>query len=249
MHILRTIAIPCLCLVTLSGASQMMSTAYAQQSGREYSGVVMFDRWDSCYLISGNHVIYISKYAKDALRPYKGKTIQVNADDFYEQPISNSAIVPGNGVHDTLIRAYKIIGPMPDTRPYVLAGLQLIAEPDFEGIGPHFFVEIRNVGTRTNTLMSEYIGPLLLGPSPKSLCRPPSEELDEDVSTAIITRADLLSPWYWGGRTFTVTYTVDPRPSGRVELSPGKSMKNRIGLTIPPGQYQFLFSYGVNQEK
>jgi hypothetical protein len=97
--------------------------------------------------------------------------------------------------------------------------------------------------------MSEYIGPLLLGPSPKSLCRPPSEELDEDVSTAIITRADLLSPWYWGGRTFTVTYTVDPRPSGRVELSPGKSMKNRIGLTIPPGQYQFLFSYGVNQEK
>jgi hypothetical protein len=93
-------------------------------------------------LISGNHVIYISKYAKDALRPYKGKTIQVNADDFYEQPISNSAIVPGNGVHDTLIRAYKIIGPMPDTRPYVLAGLQLIAEPDFEGIGPYFFVEM-----------------------------------------------------------------------------------------------------------
>src|SRR5229473_1140230 len=68
---------------------------------------------------------------------------------------------------DISIREYKIIGPVPDTHRYaVLDGLELLAEPDFgPGREPGFFVEVRNAGVDTRTIMSYVLGPLLLGPS------------------------------------------------------------------------------------
>ena len=247
---LRTIAISCLCLVTLGIAYQFISTANAQQRGREFSGVVMFDHWDSCYLISGTNVTYISPNSKEALRPYNGMAILVDAYDMPgEQPPSLSAIVPGNLPRDPLLYDYKIIGPARDSFLYILDGLKLVVKPDFKGIGAHFFIEIRNAGTSTDTIMSEFVAPVLLGPSPRPLLSP----LGKDVSSAIITHGSLLdAPSSGRGRANNAyvaayaAYAIDPqsRPPARFQLSPGKSMKARIGLGIPPGEYQFLFGYG-----
>jgi len=227
--------------------------------GREFSGVVMFDHWDSCYLISGSNLgtTYISKYAKEALRPYNGMAIRVDAYDApVEQPPPQSAIAPGNMPGDILIGDYKIIGLAPDAHPDVLDGLKLVLEPDFEGIGVHFFIEIRNGGTSTDTIMSEFVAPVLLGPSPKPPFAPPDNELGKDASSVIITHCGLLGPCSWEFRDTDkgyAAYTIDPqnRPPARFQLSPGESRKTRISLRIPPGQYQFLFVYGgqFNGEK
>jgi len=236
---LRTIAILCICFLAVNAAN-------AQLHGRDFSGVVMFDRWDSCYLISGTYVTYVSKSSKEALRPYNGMAIHVYAYD--EARAAN----PG----DISIREYKIIGPVPDTHRYaVLDGLELLAEPDFgPGREPGFFVEVRNAGVDTRTIMSYVLGPLLLGPSPVPPFGPP----ERDVSSAIVAHGTFLDSWRWqswdgisGARS--AAYTVDPegRPPERFQLAPGESMKVHISLTIPAGQYQFLVGYGggFNDEK
>jgi len=53
----------------------------------KYCGVVVFDRWDTCFLLSGHFVTYISDAVKDELRPYKGKAMQIDASDVF-QPIN-----------------------------------------------------------------------------------------------------------------------------------------------------------------
>jgi len=43
-----------------------------------------FDRWDTCFLLSGHFVTYISDAVKDELRPYKGKAMQIDASDVFQ---------------------------------------------------------------------------------------------------------------------------------------------------------------------
>ena len=74
----------------------------------KYCGVIVFDRWDTCFLLSGPYITYISEKVKEDLRTYKGQAIQVDALDVF-QPKN-----PG----DALIRKYKIIGPAPKTRSW-----------------------------------------------------------------------------------------------------------------------------------
>jgi len=248
MHVAPRTAFPGLLGLSLLAFSfAITSTADAQLHGREYSGVVTFDRWDSCYLISGTYVTYISKTAKETLRPYKGMAIHVHAYDMLRQ--SN----PG----DVLIRSFDILGPAPDTHQYgVVDGLELIAESDFTADGsPTFFIQIINAGTSPVAIMSTSIGPILLGPSPNPPYSPPAD----DISRAIVTHGNILSsPFLWrhydgesGARS--AGYTVDPAtaPTERVQLAPRESMRIRISFSIPPGEYQFLFGYGggFNDEK
>src|SRR5712672_3470093 len=45
----------------------------------KYCGVVVFDRWDTCFLLSGHFITYISDSVKNQLRPYEGKAMQIDA--------------------------------------------------------------------------------------------------------------------------------------------------------------------------
>lgn len=220
-------------------------TAHAGLRGPgKYCGVVVFDRWGTCFLLSGPYITYISEAVKDELRPYEGKAMQVDASDVF-QPMN-----PG----DALIRKYKILGPAPDTHHRVmLEAPQLTAESDF---GPHgtpaFLMEIRNVGSVPVTIESSQVGPALLGPTSKS----PFQASDGN-SIAVITRGNLLHPSSWkstvGDVTRSASYTIDPKrhPPEHFELQPGESMKARITFEVSPGQYQFIFGYGggVHEEK
>jgi hypothetical protein len=66
--------------------------------------VIVFDRWDTCLLLSGHYITYISDSVKNKLRPFKGKAMEIDALEV------SQAQNPG----DALVRNYKIIGPAPD---------------------------------------------------------------------------------------------------------------------------------------
>jgi hypothetical protein len=106
-------------------------TAQAGIRGRgKYCGVVVFDRWDTCFLLSGPYITYIADAVKNELRPYMGTAIQVDASELF-QPMN-----PG----DALVRKYKIIGPAPVAdHPPSLDGLELVAQSDFSSSGLQLF--------------------------------------------------------------------------------------------------------------
>jgi hypothetical protein len=237
----QTFCVLILCIL----AGELLFTAHAGIRGPgKYCGVVVFDRWDTCFLFSGPYITYISENVKNGLRTYKGMAVQVDASDVF-QPMN-----PGDG----LIRKFEIVGPAPDTHQWVvLDGLELTAESDF---GPHstptFLVEIRNTGNGPVEIRSSEIGPALLGVTPNT-----DFSVSDGGSIALITRANLLSPSSWestvAGVTYFASYTIDPqsRLPERFWLNPKQSAKARIFFKASPGQYEFMFGYGggVHEEK
>lgn len=235
-----------LCVVVICAlAYSFILTAQAGLRGPgKYCGVVVFDRWDTCILLSGPYITYISDAVKNELRPYRGTAMQVDASEVV-QPTN-----PG----DALIRKYRIVGPAPDTRHWaMLDGIELIAESDF---GPHraptFLIEIINAGDKPAKVDSSEFGPALLGLSPKGpFCA------SDGKSGAWITRGDLVNSSSWesgsGSVKYSASYTIDPtsRPPQHFQLAPGQSKKVRITFKIPPGQYEFIIGYGggVHEEK
>ncbi len=232
-------------LVALACAFLVPANSGIRGPGK-YCGVVVFDHWDTCYLLSGPYVMYISESVKNDLRPYDGKAIQIDALVVY-QPQN-----PGDG----LIKKYKIIGEAPINHKNVeVEGLVLSAKSDFGSRGaPRFFIEIRNGGSTSIEIGSSQIGPTLLGPAPKS-----PFEASDGASTAVITRGSLVhrGSAVWeskmdGVRTYA-SYAIDRKsqPPDSFALAPGQSRIIRITLRVPPGQYQFLFGYGggVHEEK
>jgi hypothetical protein len=63
-------------------ASLFVATASAYLFGPgKYCGVVVFDRWGTCYLVSGPYVNYVAADVKSGLLPYKGRAMQVDASE------------------------------------------------------------------------------------------------------------------------------------------------------------------------
>jgi hypothetical protein len=223
----------------------LIITAHAGIRGPgKYCGVVVFDRWDTCFLLSGHYITYISDSVKDELRRYQGHAMQIDASEVL-QPMN-----PG----DALVRKYEIIGPAPDADPWlILDGLEFIAESDFSSSGALAFqIEIRNIGNRSVEVHSDEIGPALLGTNQRS-----PFSASDGRSVAWITRTSLLSPssceWIVDGVKHTASYAIDPkvRPPDRFELEPGQSRKARMLFEVPAGEYQLIVGYGggVHAEK
>jgi hypothetical protein len=240
MHFLKRIVLLCLFAAVgfaATGAIALLAHGGLRGPGK-YCGVVVYDRWDTCFLLSGPYITYVSENVKNELRPYAGKAIQVDASDI------SQTMNPG----DALIRKYKIIGPAPDNHHWAtLDGLELLASSDFGPKGsPAFLLEIRNAGNALASIDPEQVAPALLAPVDEKFPLSPSD----GRSTAVITRSDLV---HHGARQSMAdgvarswSYAVDreiPAPA-RVQLNPGQSMKVRITFYIPSGSYQFIFGYG-----
>jgi len=206
--------------------------------------VIVFDRWDTCLLLSGHFITYISDGIKNKLRPFKGKAMEIDALEV-SQPMN-----PG----DALVRNYRIIGPAPDNHRWVsLDGLELVAKTDFgmEGTAT-FLIELRNSGNKQVDVNTSEFGPTLLG-----LNRDLPFSASDGKSAAWITRAGLLNTASWesekDGVKISVAFILDPktRLPERFQLAPGESVQVRITFQVPPGQYQFIVGYGggVHEEK
>jgi hypothetical protein len=206
--------------------------------------VIVFDRWDTCFLLNGYFITYISDSVKNQLRPYMGKAMQLDALEVSQ--LQN----PG----DALARKYQIIGPAPDNHYWVmLDGLELVAQSDFVPPGSAtFLIELRNTGNTPVKVNSSEFGPTLLGLSPPGpFCA------SDGKSGAWSTRVNLVnssSGESWsGGAKYSASYTIDAqsRPPERFQLEPGQSVKVGVTFKVPPGQYQFIVGYGggVHEEK
>jgi hypothetical protein len=216
----------------------------------KYCGVVVFDRWGTCFLLSGPYITYISDRVKNELIPYKGSAIQIDASDVL-QPVN-----PG----DALIQKYKIIGPAPlADHPPSVEGLELIAQSDFGAAGtPTFLIAIHNTGNKPVEVFSNEVAPTVLGTNQGdalswsrflSLSGWPSPS--DGISVAWITRMDLAllrsGKREWVRNQFRCSlFYADSNAvlQERFMLQPGQSKSVRIAVELPSGEYQFIVGYG-----
>src|SRR5258708_10033313 len=120
----------------------------------KYSGVVFFDRWGGRILFSGVYLIYISEDAKESLREYDGRAIEIDALQVI-QPIN-----PGDG----LIERFNVLGPAHAKQAaYTVEGTKLEAQPIT--IRPPFAtltLTLTNEGSSVAKINSSEIGFALL---------------------------------------------------------------------------------------
>src|SRR5271167_524999 len=231
--------VPALCvLLRCFLASEFIASAYAGIRGPgKYCGVVIFDRWDTCFLLSGHFITYVSESVKSKLRPYSGKAMQVDATDVF-QPTN-----PG----DALILKYEMVGPAPAPGEWsMFDGLELVARSDFGQSGvAAFWIEIRNTSKSPISVNLSAVGPTVLAST-----RDAASYGSDGQSAAVITRVSLFSPaageiirgsarYSWLSAIPSLSYRPD-----RFLLGPGRTMQARITFDVPAGQYQFIYGYG-----
>ncbi len=141
-------------LIIVVSGSLMVVSAGMRRPGK-YSGVVIFDRWDTCLLLSGVYITYVSDTVKEDLRPYRNQAIQLDAS-VVSQPMN-----PG----DALIHKYTIIGSAP-IAPHgpSTEGVSIKAKSEFGSARAiAFLITIENSAASPVEINSTEIGPTLLG--------------------------------------------------------------------------------------
>jgi hypothetical protein len=173
---MRQLAAIAVCLALCS----LLTDVHAGMRGRgKYSGVVIFDRWDTCFLLSGPYITYISDAVKEALRPHAGQAIQIDVSNL-TQPIN-----PG----DALAKSYLILGQAPDDPSHPIADkLEIKTRSVFDSKkGPWFDITVRNVSLEKVRVNPSEVGVTLLG-----INRGVFFGASDGKSVAWITRADLV---------------------------------------------------------
>jgi hypothetical protein len=237
--LVRQLIAALLCL----GVCGFLFTVHAGMRGPgKYSGAVVFDRWDTCFLLSGVYIMYVGEDVKEELRPYGGESVQIDASEVL-QPMN-----PGDG----LVKKYEVVGPAPSSSDLIIDGVKIEAASDFDANRtPAFVIQVRNDGNAVVEIANSAIGPTLLGAN-----KGVPFSASDGKSVAWVTRSPLVtrplqpSTRSWtstaDGSTISPNYTVDQTCEllDRFDLGPGQDMKCRINFKIPAGQYQFIVGYG-----
>lgn len=226
-------------IVLLAAISGSLLIVHASMRGRgKYCGVVIFDRWDTCLLLSGHYITYVSDSIKEELRPYRDQAMEVDASDVRQ------ASNPG----DALIGKYTIIGPATkDSQEQATEGVRIIVKPDFDrDQAIAFLIMIENSADSPIQIHSDTVGPTLLGLKGKNMVFAASD----GKSAAWITRGNLVTLSSWSStfdhHNISVSYSVDPKSKlpEQFNLNPGESKQVRVILKVPAGPYQFLVGLG-----
>lgn len=214
----------------------------------KYNGVVVFDRWDGCYLYSGIYLMEISEGVKESLRPFKDKAVLIDAQEVH-QPIN-----PGDG----LIKKLKVRGPAEEPKsparfgePPDLQGLSLRVIPSFPSQGSReLIVQLTNNGNVPRRIDTDALGPTLFSKKPGSQLFEPSD----GPSYAAVTRMDPISLYRApaGGSAHAkrngpkIPLSLIPGLSvpRRVTVEPGESFEMPLSFDLFPGEYQFMAGYG-----
>lgn len=223
----------------------------------KYSGVVVFDRWDTCYIYSGIYLMYVSEKTKEGLRKYEGRPVEIYAKEVF-QPVN-----PGDG----RIGKFDLLSLL-DSKPAPrgLKGLRLTVVPEFEpGRGPRFALAIENLSGEDVTVDTRSIAPTLLGEKDEQ------EDLfspSDGKSTARITRCELVNAESCYEEIGVTVTKPDGRKTtlmkryafgieggkgvpARLLVRAGQTERFLISLDVPPGTYDFLFGYagGVHEAR
>lgn len=192
----------------------------------KYAGVVIFDRWDSCYLYSGKYLMYVSQRIKKSLRAYRDQA------KGHWTPASEAT---ADSLGD----------------PPILDGLNLSVAPSFPDSGPgELLIELRNDGTSPRVIDMRSLAPTLFSNRRKGWCLNPGD----GPSYAAITRSnvDLMHSSPAGGlclvnsvrRTVTLSLAPGIAFSSRFNLDPGENIEVPLRFEVSPGEYEFLAGYG-----
>jgi hypothetical protein len=215
----------------------------------KYRGVVVFDRWDTCYVYSGVYLMYVSEETKEGLRKYEGRPVEIYAKEVF-QPVN-----PGDG----RIGKFDLLSPLDsEPAPRGIEGLRLTVVPEFEpGRGPRFALAIENLSGEDVTVDTRSVAPTLLGEKDEQDLFSPSD----GKSTARITRCEFTH----AGSCYKEVGVEVAKPDGRkttmtkryafgieggrgvpesLLVRAGQAERFLISLDVPPGTYDFLFGYG-----
>ena len=214
------------------------------RSPGKYSGIVVFDRWDTCYLYGGTYLMYISEKKKELLRPYAGRSVLIDATEVL-QPIN-----PGDG----LITAFKFLGdaPIGEGLPSV-DGLKLnLTKERFAGNSVRFVVEIENKNRSRVTVSKSEIAPTVFGRKTDDDPFSPSD----GISEAKITRCNFGSRCGFPGLSYgpdgqltSDSFSVDvdrsfqPDPE-TIDLGGSQKFTLSFYVVISKGDYDLIVGYG-----
>jgi hypothetical protein len=230
-----------LCALSIS----LLATASAFggiRSPGEYAGIVVYDRWDTCYLYDGIYLMYISEKIKERLRNYAGHTIRIDATEVY-QPMN-----PGDG----LIREFNFLGLAKDQGHSQIADLAITIIPHFEIDGsPQFIIDVKNTGQRKITISNDGLAPTLFGEKDADDFLSPSDGKSEaritrwsfPFASGVQSRSIGTTAKWWG-----VKIDDGKVPSSTFMLAAGKSKQFRASISASPGNYEFLCGYATGQE-
>src|SRR5258708_312354 len=221
----------CVGVITAAAVAPMLLAGI--RGPGKYNGVVFWDRWDNCYLFSGVYLMYVSERVKEALRPYSGRSMEIDAKEVH-QPVN-----PGDG----LITKFLVLGDSkanPRTQP-VLGVLLRASVSSIEG-HVRAAVEIRNTGPEDISIGADALGfAVIAHDKPFFLCP------GDGTSCAVITRVSANTPdgkktvdgqtWGWRGDT-------SDRLPKTFMLRPGEARSTSVFFDLPKGAYQFLSGYG-----
>ena len=225
------------CAALLIAATDAPVLVAGTRGPGKYNGVAFYDRWDNCYLFSGVYLMYISDKVKEDLRPYRGKSMEIDAKEVQQQ------MNPGDG----LIKKLAVIGeskedPRPINRTPPIRGVELRATVSNVSGRFRATVEIRNNGSSTVPIESDALGfAVIAHDKPLFIC--PSD----GTSCAVITRISATAPdgknrigsqaWGWA-------FDTSNRVPNRFTLRPGEVRTTSVVLDLPAGAYQFIAGYG-----
>jgi hypothetical protein len=195
-----------------------------------YAGVVLFDRWGTCYLFSGVYLMYISSKESAKLHKFAGKSILINAKKVY-QPIN-----PGDG----LISSFDVIGE-PSVNPYQpeARSLNLRLEGDPSGASNGKAQLIVHNTSAASALIDDDLGLALLGVKGNSRFSPSDGDSD-----AWLTRQHLKTI-EWGDRN-QWHIKVDDADLMKLheEVPAGGKVIIHMQIRLPPGKYNLVCGYG-----
>ena len=216
----------------------------------KYRGVVVFDRWDTCYIYDGAFLMYVSEKTKERLRKHEGRHVEVYAKEVV-QPMN-----PGDG----RIMKFDLLSSSPSKPPPPrFKNLGVTAEPLFEpGRKPRFALAVENRGGEDVKVGQFALAPTLLGEKDDSDLHSPSDGKSE----ARITRCGLDSAKLYYREHGVTVMKLDGTETGvtlryAFEVEDGRSLPEDllipagqtvrvvVALDIPPGAYDFLFGCDV----
>jgi hypothetical protein len=203
----------------------------------KYNGVVFYDRWDNCYFFSGVYLMYISDAVKEVLRPYSGKSMEIDAKEVQQ------GMNPGDG----LIQKFAVIGeskhdPRPGHQTPPIRGVKLRASVSKVAGRSRAVVEIRNNGSAGITIESDALGFAVIAHyRPLLICS------TDGTSCAVITRVAATSPdgtRRVGSQSWGWAFESGNRLPKRFTLRAGEVRIMSVILDLENGAYEFIAGYG-----
>jgi hypothetical protein len=198
-----------------------------------YNGVVLFDRWDGCYLYSGIYLMYVSEKVKEGLRPYHGDFVLLDVLEVYQPINPGDGLVKGYGKVELGKSQHEEETPLEDVH------MTITAEQHENGI-VRFRVVLTDDGAKSVVIETSELALTLLKKKGESENDWPMPS--DGPSYALITRQSLVRLLHHDDSR--VKILGSGRLRDRYELGPGKTTAFEVEFRLPAGEYDFVAGYG-----